>query len=102
MAKRDQVHQRLLQIKITTYHVIVYKYTCILLHKYTQARKSELWEMKAEELQIAADKNNIKVLCRGLKEVWGTPTEQPVHLKSSDKGGGGTFSDSKSVMARWS
>ena len=36
----------------------------------------------------------------GLKEVWGPQTKQPVHLKSSD--GLEIFTDSKSVMARWS
>ena len=34
-----------------------------------------------------------------LKEVWVPQTKQSVHLKSS-KGGGGTFSDSMSEMAR--
>ena len=71
---------------------------CIL--KYTRARKSEWWEMKAEELQRAADRNDMKGFYSGLKEVWGPQTKQPVHLKSSD--GLEIFTDSKSVMARWS
>ena len=36
----------------------------------------------------------------GLKEVWGQQTKQPVHLKPSD--GLESFTDSKSLMARWS
>ena len=42
----------------------------------------------------------MKGFYRGLKEVWGPQTKQPVHLKSSD--GLEIFTDSKSVMARWS
>ena len=56
--------------------------------------------MKAEELQRAADRNDMKGFYNGLKEVWGRQTKQPVHLKSYD--GVETFTNSKSVMARWS
>ena len=68
--------------------------------KYTRALKSEWWEMKAEELQRAADRNDMKGFYSGLTEVWGPQTTQPVHLKSSD--GLEIFTNSKSVMARWS
>ena len=54
--------------------------------------------MKAEELQRAADINEMKGFYNGLNEVRGTQTKQSVHLKSSDEVE--TFSDSKSVMAR--
>ena len=54
--------------------------------------------MKAEELQRAADRNDMKGVYSGLKEVWGPQTKQPVHLKSYD--GLEIFTDSKSVMAR--
>ena len=40
--------------------------------------------MKTEELQRAADRNDMKGFYSGLKEVWGPQTKQPVHLKSSD------------------
>ena len=56
--------------------------------------------MKAEELQRAADRNDMKGFYSGLKEVCGPQTKQLVHLKSSD--GLETFTNSKSVMARWS
>ena len=56
--------------------------------------------MKAEELQRAADRNDMKGFYSGLKEVWGPQTKQPVHLKSSD--GLKIFTYSKSVMVRWS
>ena len=56
--------------------------------------------MKAEELQRAADRNDMKGFYSGLKEVWGPQTKQPDHLKSSD--GLETFTYSRSVMARWS
>ena len=52
--------------------------------------------MKADELQRAADSNDMKGVYRGLKEVWGPQTKQPVHLTSSD--GLDIFTDSKSVM----
>ena len=60
MAKRDQAHQRVLQIRITRSAVQAYKGACRILQKYTQARKSEWLEMKAEELQRAADRNDMK------------------------------------------
>ena len=56
--------------------------------------------MKVEELQIAADRNNMKGVYSGLKEVCGPQKNGPVHLKSTD--GMETFSDSKRVVARWS
>jgi len=40
--------------------------------------------MKAVELQIAADRNNMKGFYNGLKEVWGLKMKGPVHLKSID------------------
>ena len=61
LAKRDQAHQRVLQIRSTRSAVEAYKYACRILQK-------------AEELQR--------------------------NLKSSD--GLETFTDSKSVMERWS
>ena len=100
MAKRDQAHQRVLQIRSTRSAVQAYKDACILLQKYTRARKSEWWVMKAGELQRAANRNDMKGFYSGLKEVWGPHTKQPVHLKSSN--GLEIFTDSKSVMARWS
>ena len=84
LAKRDQAHQRVLQIRSTRSAVQAYKDACRILQKYTRARKSEWWEMKAEEPQRAADRNDMKGFYSGLKEVWGPQTKQPVHLKSSD------------------
>ena len=55
--------------------------------------------MKAEELQRAADRNDMKGFYSGLKEVWGPQTKQHVHLKSPN--GLETFTNSKGVMARW-
>ena len=56
--------------------------------------------MKAEELQRAADRNDMKGLYSGLKEGWGLQTKQPVYLKLFD--GLETFTYRKGVMARWS
>ena len=100
MAKRDDNHQRVLQIRSTRLAVEAYKDVCRILQKYTRARKSEWWEMKTEEPQRADDRNDMKGFYSGLKEVWGPQTTQHVHLRSSD--GVKTFTDSKSVMARWS
>ena len=100
MAKREQAHQRVLQIKITRSAIEAYKDACRILRKYTRARKSEWWEMKAEELQRTADRNDMKGFYSGLKKVWGPQTKQHVHLKSSDELE--MFTDNKSVMARWS
>ena len=48
--KGDQAHQRVLQIRSTRSAVQASKDACRILQKYTRARKSEWWEMKAEEL----------------------------------------------------
>ena len=69
MTKRDQVHQRVLQIRSTKSAVQAYKDACRILQKYTRARKSEWWEMMAEELQRAADKNDMKGFYSRLKKV---------------------------------
>ena len=84
MAKRDQAHQRVLQIRSTRSVVEAYKDACRILQRYTLTRKSEWWEIKAEELQRAADRNDMKGFYSGLKEVWGPQTKQHVYLKSSD------------------
>ena len=84
MAKREQVHQRVLQIRSTRSAVEAYKDACRILQRYTRVRKSEWWKMKVEELQRASDRNDMKGFYSGLKVVWGPYTKQPVHLKSSD------------------
>ena len=78
IAKRDQAHQRVLQIRITRSAVEALKDACRILQKYTRARKSEWCGMKPEKLQRADDRNDIY---SGLKEVWGPRTKQYVHLK---------------------
>ena len=100
MSRRDQSHQRVLQTRSTRSTIAAYKDACRLLQKRTRALKSEWWEMKAEELQRSADRNDMKGFYNGLKEVWGPAKKGPVHLKSTD--GMETFSDSKRVVARWS
>ncbi|KAK2151373.1 hypothetical protein NP493_2625g00005 [Ridgeia piscesae] len=70
---------------------------CRLLQKRTRALKSDWWETKAVELQRAADRNNMKGFCNGLKEVWGHKKKRAVHLKSTE--GMETFSDSKRFVA---
>ena len=72
MSKTDQAHQRVLQIKSTRSAVQAYKDACRILQKYTRAQTSEWWEMKAEELQRAADRNDMKGFYSGLKKVWGS------------------------------
>ena len=97
MDERDQAHQRVLQIRSTRPDVEAYIDAGRILQRYTRARKSEWLEMKAEELQRAADRNGINGFYSGLKEVWCPQTNQPVHVKSY--GGLEIFTDSKSVMA---
>ena len=52
------------------------------------------------ELQRDADRNDVKGLYSGLKEVSGPKKKGHVHLKSTD--GVETFSDSKRVVSIWS
>ena len=97
MVKRYQAHQSVLRIRNTRSVVEAYKDACRILQKYTRARRSEWGEMKVEELQRAADRNDMKGFYSGLKEVWCTQTIQLVHLIVSD--GLETFTNRKSVMA---
>ena len=60
MAKRDEAHQSVLQIRSTRSAVEACKDACRILQKYTRARYAEWWEMKAEELHITADRNDKK------------------------------------------
>ena len=69
MVKRDKPHKKVLQIRSTRSAVEADNDTCRILHKYTRACKSERWEMKANELQRAADRNDMKSLYSGLMEV---------------------------------
>ena len=41
------------------------------LQQYTRERKSQWWEEKAEALQQAADRNDMKAFYNGLREVYG-------------------------------
>ena len=72
------------QIGSTRSAVEAYKDACRILQKYKRTQKYELWDMKTDELQIAADKNDMKDFYSGLKEVWGPQTKQHVHMKSYD------------------
>ena len=100
MSKRNQAHQRVLQTRSTRSTTAAYKDACRLLQRHTRALKSDWWERKAVEVQRAADSNNLKGFCNGLKEVWGPKKKGPVQLKSTE--GMETFSNSKRVAARWS
>ena len=84
MAKRDQAHQRVFQIRSTISAVEADKDACRILQRYTRARKSEWWEIKVEEQQREAVRNDMKGFYSGLKEVRGPQTKQLAHLKSSD------------------
>ena len=66
MDKGDQAHQRVLYTRITRYAVEAYTDACIILQKYTRTRKSEWWEIKAEEPQRDADRNDMKGFYFGL------------------------------------
>ena len=98
MSRRDQVHQKVLQSRSTGTTIAAYKNACRLLQKRTRALKSDWWERKAVELQIAADRNDTNGFYNRLKEVWGPNKKGPVHLKSTD--GMKTFSDRKRVVTR--
>ena len=80
MAKRDQARQRVWQIRNTRSAVKAYKDACRILQRYTRARKSEWWEMKTEELQRAAGRNDMKDFYSGLKEVSGPQTQTTLYI----------------------
>jgi hypothetical protein len=99
LRKRDETHQRVLQTRRTRSTVDAYKEACRCLQRYTRKQKATWWEAKAEDLQRAADRNDMKSFHIGLKEVWGPQTRGTVHLKSPD--GTETFSDNRKVLERW-
>ena len=59
IAKRDRTHQGVLQTRSTRSAVETYKDASGILQKCTQARTYEWSEMKAEELQKAADRSDM-------------------------------------------
>lgn len=98
--KRDQAHQKVLQTRSTRSTVASYQDACRQLQQHTRSLKTAWWNRKAEELQGAADRNDMKSFYNGLKEVWGPQKKGPVQLRSAD--GQEIFSDDKRVLARWS
>ena len=54
------------------------------LQKYTREKKSQWWEEKAEELQRAADKNDMKAFYNGLREVCGPQKRGTAQLLDQD------------------
>ena len=54
------------------------------LQKYTREKKSAWWEEKAEELQRAADKNDMKAFYNGLREVYGPQNRGTAQLLDED------------------
>lgn len=98
--KRDQANQKVLQSRSTRSTVAAYKDACRQLQQHTRSLKTAWWDSKAQELQTAADRNDMKAFYNGLKEVWGPQKKGPVKLKSAD--GLETISDNKEVLARWS
>ena len=99
MEKRDQAHQRVIQTRSTRSTAAAYKDACRLLQRHIRAMKTDWWEIKAEELQRAADRNDMKGFHNGLNEIWGPRKLVPVQLKSAD--GQETFSENKRVLERW-
>ncbi|KAK3514603.1 hypothetical protein QTP70_021515 [Hemibagrus guttatus] len=97
---RDQAHQKVLQSRSTRSTVAAYKVACRQLQQHTRSLKTAWWDRKAEELQGAADRNDMKGFYSGLKEIWGPQKKGPVQLKSAD--GQEIFSDNKRVLERWS
>ena len=59
MRRRDQAHQRALETRSPRSTIAAYKDACRLLQKLTRALKSDWWKRKADELQRAADRNDI-------------------------------------------
>lgn len=55
------------------------------LQKYTRKLKSDWWAKKAQELQQAADINDMKAFCNGLREVYGPKKRGAIQLKSEDR-----------------
>jgi hypothetical protein len=99
LEKRDKAHQKVIQTRSTRSTVAAYTDACRQLQKHTRALKTNWWDKKAEALQEAADRNDMRGFYSGLKEVWGPQKKGPVHLKTSD--GRETISDSKRVLSRW-
>ena len=69
--KRDRTHQRTLQAQATRSCTAAYKHARAELQRYTRSMKRIWWEQKAEDLRMAADRNNMREFYSPLKELWG-------------------------------
>ena len=54
------------------------------LQKYTRDMKSKWWDEKAEKLQIAADRKDMKTFFTGLREIYGPKPRGLIQLKAMD------------------
>lgn len=99
LKKRDQAYKRTLQAQTTRASTAAYKNARAELQRYTRKMKTNWWEQKAKDLQIAADRNDMREFYSQLKEVWGPQRRGATNLKSAD--GTKLLTDKREVDARW-
>ena len=69
------------------------------VQKHLRSMRDSWWETKANELQTAADTNNLKAFYSGLKEVYGPSSKQCSPLLSAD--GKELLTDENKILERW-
>ena len=69
------------------------------LQRYTRRMKSRWWEKKAEAIQTAADKNDMKAFYSGLKEIHGPRIKQTTQLLAAD--GETILNDKNQILDRF-
>ena len=69
------------------------------LQQYTRELKSQWWEEKAESLQLAADRNDMREFYQGLREVYGPQKRGTTQLKTLD--GDSILQDKNQILNRF-
>ena len=69
------------------------------LQQYTRELKSQWWEEKAESLQLAADRNDMREFYQGLREVYGPQKRGTTQLKTLD--GDSILQDKNQILDRF-
>ena len=70
-----------------------------ILQKYTRKMKSQWWEKKAEEIQTASHKNDMKAFYNGLREIHGPQIKHPTQLLAAD--GVNVLTDKSQILNRF-
>ena len=96
--EKNQLHQNILNERASRKTTRAYKESCRKVQREIRRLNNLWWQNKAQELQDAADRHDMRAFYAGLKEVWGPSPRSGTNIKSRD---GTVLQDSAAVMERW-